>query len=249
MDGVPLSSDHVVIVEPLSAGGRLPAAARALGARVSAMTFDRAEVRLADAGRSQLDEAVRVDVGDEAEALWQLMRLHASHPITAVIPGDEPFAPLAHRLAAQLSLPTNDFAVESCALVQGLVDGRDLTIDTVSFGHDPELVHVTHELVTDGSLPEPTGERACSLATEVLRAFGLRVGPAHIELRLGSDGEPVLVEVAARLADGRILDLIELATGVDVVRETVRSFLGATAPEHTRSRHLAGRGSVGNGGC
>jgi hypothetical protein len=238
----------VVIVEPLGAGGRLPAAARALGARVSAMALDRGEIRIADACRSQLDELIRVDVGDEAGALWQLMRLHASHPVTAVIPGDEPFAPLAHRLAAQLGLPANDFAVESPAPVQGLVDGRDLTIDTVSFGHDPELVHVTDELVTGNPLPGPTGEWACSLATEVLRAFGLRVGPAHIELRLRPDGEPVLVEVAARLADGRILDLIELATGVDMVRETVRSFLGATAPEHPRSQQRVGRASISNGG-
>jgi biotin carboxylase len=70
----------------------------------------------------------------------------------------------------------------------------------------------------------------------VHEAYGIRVGAAHIELRMRA-GKPVLIEVAARLAGDRITELVELTTGVDMCRETVRSFLGAAAPQRTLTYH------------
>lgn len=320
---------HILVIEPLSAGARLPVAAHALGAEVTAMALDRGAVRLGEACRSHIDRLIHINVSDEAAVLGEVERLHAARPITAVIPGFELFVPLAHRLATRLGLLANepslvdatrlkdlmmdraldrglrvprthlvrdrrqameaaaevgypavvkasdstastdvykvhdeaalldrcariwrrppdedwDFPLESSALVQEFVAGPELSVETVSFGRGPALVNVTDKLVTDGphfvelghcvpsSLPELALEAVGSFAAAVHEAFGIRVGAAHLELRLRSNGEPVLIEVAARLAGDRIIDLVEEATGVDMCRETVRAFLGAAEPE------------------
>ncbi|WP_169811825.1 ATP-grasp domain-containing protein [Nocardia sienata] len=321
--------EHVLVIEPLSAGARLPAAAHTLGAEVTAMALDRGAVRLDEECRSHIDRLIQLNVSDEAAVLGAVERLHAARPITAVIPGFELFVPLAHRLATRLGLRANDsslvdatrhkdlmmdraraaglrvphthlvrdrrqalaaaaeigypavvkapdntassdvykvhdeaalldrcgriwrrppdedwdFPLASAALIQEFVAGPELSVETVSFGSGPALVNITDKLVTDGphfvelghcvpsSLPEPALEAVGSFAAAVHEAFGIRVGAAHMELRVRSNGEPVLIEVAARLAGDRIIDLVEAATGVDMYRETVRAFLGATAPE------------------
>ncbi|MFE1076060.1 ATP-grasp domain-containing protein [Streptomyces sp. NPDC058783] len=323
-------SDHVLILEPLSSGAGLPAAARVLGARVSVMALDTGSVRLDDSCRPWIDDLVRINLSDASAVVDAVERLHRAHPLTAVIPGFEFFVPLAHQLAARFGLPCNDlrhvdalrfkdrmaararacglriprtyvvgdegdaekagadvgypavvkapdttascdvykvrnrqellercariwrrpleedweYAVTPFALVQEFVAGPEVSVETVAFGSGPALMNVTDKLVTDGpnfvelghSVPSARGARELAaigqLAADVHEAYGIRVGAAHMEMRL-HDGEPVLIEVGARLAGGRIIDLIELAAGVDMTRETVRAFLGASAPERS----------------
>lgn len=325
--------EHVLVLEPLSSGARLPAAARALGARVSVMALNSGSVELDASCLPWIDELIQLNLSDEAAVVSAVARLHSRHPITAVIPGFEYFVPLAHRLAGRLGLRCNDLAhidalrfkdrmadrarqcglriprthavvderqaraagddvgypavvkapdtaascdvykvrdagelLERCAriwrrppeedweypvaataLVQEFITGREVSVETVAFGGDPALINVTDKLVTDGpnfvelghAVPAVLGPRELEavrrLAVGVHRAYGIGVGAAHIELRL-RDGEPVLIEAGARLAGGRIVDLVELATGVDMVRETVRAFLGAPAPERELGR-------------
>src|SRR5439155_22085321 len=62
-----------------------------------------------------------------------------------------------------------------------------------------------------------------------LGALGRGSGPAHTEIRLGPRG-PVVVEVNARLAGGRIPTLVRLATGIDLVGATVDAAVGADRP-------------------
>ncbi|TYB51467.1 ATP-grasp domain-containing protein [Nonomuraea sp. PA05] len=321
-------SEHVCIVEPLSSGAGLPAAAKALGAHVSVMALDAGPVRLEDSCRPWIDTLIRINVSDTDAVLRAAERLHDTHPITAVIPGFEYFVPLAHRLAARFGLACNDlrhidalrlkdrmaerarqcglriprthkvaterqalkaagdvgypavvkapdtaascdvykvrspeelleccariwrrppeadweYPVAAFALVQEMITGPEISVETVAFGSGPALVNVTDKLVTDGphfvelghtvpsALRGPELARVHRFAQRVHEAYGIRVGAAHIELRL-RDGDPVLIEVGARLAGDRIIDLVELATGVDMTRETVRAFLGARAPE------------------
>jgi hypothetical protein len=101
-------SDHVLILEPLSSGTRLPAAAAALGARVSVMALDTGPVRLDDSCRPWIDTLIQLNVSDPAAVAREAQRLDATHPITAVIPGFEYFVPIAHRLAARFGLRHND---------------------------------------------------------------------------------------------------------------------------------------------
>lgn len=62
------------------------------------------------------------------------------------------------------------------------------------------------------------------LAGRTLRALGLEVGAAHTEIKFTSDG-PRVIEVNGRIGGG-VPDMLRLATGVDIVKLTMRAALG-----------------------
>ena len=47
-------------------------------------------------------------------------------------------------------------------------------------------------------------------------ALGIENGPSYTQIRLGPDGRPYVVEVAARLGGGHDAELCRAATGVDL---------------------------------
>ncbi len=95
-------------------------------------------------------------------------------------------------------------------------------------GPEPHFVEVGHAVQADLG-PE---ERAAvdSYVSDVCRALGVSLGPFHCELRLGG-GEPVLIEIGARLAGDHICDLIELATGVSLPRIMLAAYAGLPLDE------------------
>jgi hypothetical protein len=62
------------------------------------------------------------------------------------------------------------------------------------------------------------------LAGETLRALGLQVGSAHTEIKLTSEGLRV-IEVNGRIGGG-LHDLLRLASGLEIVKLTMRAALG-----------------------
>src|SRR5207237_148005 len=80
-------------------------------------------------------------------------------------------------------------------------------------GRLPSVVECGHDFPVDGLPPG-----AAALAA--IEALGLGFGPAHTEIRLGRRG-PVVIEVNARLAGGRIPTLVRLATGIDLIGATI----------------------------
>jgi biotin carboxylase len=61
-----------------------------------------------------------------------------------------------------------------------------------------------------------------------LRALKLTWGPSHVELRLTAKG-PAIIEVNPRLAGGFIPELVRLAFGIDMIKETIRLAAGETS--------------------
>lgn len=59
------------------------------------------------------------------------------------------------------------------------------------------------------------------------RAVGVRLGPAHVEVKLGPHG-PVLMEVGARLSGARIPELWERYSDFDPFATTLSIYLGET---------------------
>src|SRR5262245_41323234 len=118
-------------------------------------------------------------------------------------------------------------------VVQEYVEGREYSVET--FGS--QVIGVTRKRLSDPPYFVETGhdfpacleaadEAAISLATRrALAALRVDWGPAHTELRLTDHG-PVIIEVNPRLAGGLIPELVRLASGVDLIRETTRLFLG-----------------------
>jgi S-sulfo-L-cysteine synthase (3-phospho-L-serine-dependent) len=66
-------------------------------------------------------------------------------------------------------------------------------------------------------------------ARRAIAALGLDWGPAHVELRYSGDGA-VVIEVNPRLAGGFIPELVRLATGVDLIDETLALVVGRARP-------------------
>ena len=109
-------------------------------------------------------------------------------------------------------------------LVEEHVTGPEVSVET--FGTDvvgvtakhlgrlPSFVEIGHDFPADGAVPPG----AAALAA--IEALGLGFGPAHTEIRLGRRG-PVVIEVNARLAGGRIPTLVRLATGIDLIGATI----------------------------
>jgi len=87
-------------------------------------------------------------------------------------------------------------------------------------------VELGHDFPTD--LPSHLHENIAAVAQSGLQALGLLWGPAHVELRVTANG-PAIVEINPRLAGGFIPEIMRLAFGVDVVRETIKLVVGEKA--------------------
>jgi len=100
---------------------------------------------------------------------------------------------------------------------------------------EPFFVELGHDF--PAGLPADVDKSIINVAQDALRALGLTWGPLHIELRLTPSG-PVIIEVNPRLAGGFIPEIVRLALGIDVVRETVRLAAGEK-PELRSSQRMS----------
>lgn len=101
-------------------------------------------------------------------------------------------------------------------------------------GAPPYFVEVGHDFP---AALAPAAEQAIQRTVQrTLAALGLGWGPVHVELRLTRAG-PAIIEVNPRLAGGYIPELVRLASGIDMITETIRLVAGGVAqlrPAHER---------------
>lgn len=119
-------------------------------------------------------------------------------------------------------VPGTEISVESI-----VVDGR-----TTSFAvHDKPLpTGPTFEEVyacTPTRLPRETVDRLYAATAAVHAAMDITMGVTHVEFRL-RDGEPLLLEAAARMGGGPIYRSVQLSTGVDMVEAALDLAMGRT---------------------
>ncbi len=134
-------------------------------------------------------------------------------------------------------------------LFEEYLTGPEVSVETVTFGGRTTVVGVTDKLLSSlpyfvemghafpSALAGPLVEACARVAVQALDAVGFDLGVAHVEVRM-SDGGARLIEVNPRAAGDRIPDLVELATGISLVSETLRMCLGQ-APDLTASRARA----------
>ena len=58
-----------------------------------------------------------------------------------------------------------------------------------------------------------------------LKATGVELGATHVELRL-TDGDAAIIEINARLAGGMIPEVVAHATGINLLEQQLRAYLG-----------------------
>jgi biotin carboxylase len=98
-------------------------------------------------------------------------------------------------------------------------------------GPRPHFVAMGHDF--PAALEPDVEEALCQVALGALKALGLGWGPAHTEIRLTVEG-PEIIKVNPRLADGLIPRLVKLATGIDLIRDSMR-LVSAREPRLART--------------
>lgn len=115
-------------------------------------------------------------------------------------------------------------------LAEQYVDGREYSVELLVRDGQALFANVTDKFLFPGPRPVERAHRvpaeipanlAATLGRHtmvVLGAIGFRTGIVHCEWIVPDDGVPHLVECAGRLPGGGILDIIQLAYGVELLR-------------------------------
>ncbi|MBT2454870.1 acetyl-CoA carboxylase biotin carboxylase subunit family protein [Streptomyces sp. ISL-86] len=127
-------------------------------------------------------------------------------------------------------------------LIEQKVTGQEYSVESLVQHGEPVFTSVTCKETTESgaqtfvelahSVPNASTEANGALLAanrRMLDALGFRDGIAHAEWRIGADGRPYLMEVAARTPGDGLLALYHLATGAPMEPEIVRIALGETA--------------------
>jgi cysteine synthase A len=142
-----------------------------------------------------------------------------------------------------------DLPTAGTVLIEEYVDAPEFSVEMFSWNGQTRCVGITEKTVTGlphfveyrHVFPAPlSGERAAALEDTVRRAVsaaGITFGATHTEVRLTADG-PVIIEINPRLAGGMIPELVQLATGTQLLDQQVRVAVGLP-PEPMRepARH------------
>jgi biotin carboxylase len=139
----------------------------------------------------------------------------------------------AARAVLAADLANSGIPAQQAVLLERYLDGPEFSVETFGtqvvgitakhLGRPPYFVETGHDF--PARLPVGDQNELVVTALAAVKALGLGWGPAHVELRLTSSGAAV-IEVNPRLAGGMIPDLIQLATGVDLITATVANAAG-----------------------
>jgi biotin carboxylase len=151
--------------------------------------------------------------------------------------------------AAQLLQRTvneRGMAVLPEALVEEYLEGPEFSVETFGdevigitrkhLSREPFFVETGHDFPADLG-PEISGP-INETVLKALRCLGLLWGPAHTELRWTVAG-PAIIEINPRLGGGFIPELVRLATGVDMIRETVKLAANSAADMRPTRKEFA----------
>jgi biotin carboxylase len=135
-------------------------------------------------------------------------------------------------------------SVSRRAILEEYVEGTELNGMVVVHAGEPRLLTLSDRLRPQGrgfgvgwihsypsALPPEALARARDLAFAAIRALGLHDGIAFPQLLVDAQGEPWLVEVAARIAAGQMADLVSFATGVNLFAIAIAQALGRPVPD------------------
>lgn len=138
-------------------------------------------------------------------------------------------------------------------LVEQFLAGEEFSVEALSVGTVHHVVAVTKKFIGGRTLverghvvPAPVQDVAresiLRYVKQVLDALGFHDCPSHTEIVLTADG-PRIIETHNRIGGDSIMDLVHLATGVDmydlVARQSVGEDVTAALPDHIECRQSA----------
>jgi biotin carboxylase len=138
------------------------------------------------------------------------------------------------------------------ALVEQYVEGPEFSVEGWADPGGTQLASITTKFVSEppnffelghiatSPAASPHGRLLTEFAERVVKAFEVGVGPFHIEARIAADGEPVLIELGARLAGDLIPELVRGGPGVDLYQAAIDAAAGRRHPGRPDSALSAG---------
>lgn len=81
------------------------------------------------------------------------------------------------------------------------------------------------------SMPLEKQEELCSELQRLISLLGMKNGVFNIEARLGVDGKVYIMEVSPRGGGNRLSEVLKMATGVDLIKNSVRACVGLPVEE------------------
>ncbi|MFJ9343373.1 acetyl-CoA carboxylase biotin carboxylase subunit family protein [Streptomyces sp. NPDC101733] len=144
--------------------------------------------------------------------------------------------------AAALRALLEEYPAHETVMVEGKVTGQEYSVESLVQHGELLFTSVTRKETTESgdrtfvelahSVPDTDPGAAAVLSAanaRMLELLDFRDGIAHAEFRLGADGRPYLMEVAARTPGDGLTALYHLATGRPLEPEIIRIALGESA--------------------
>lgn len=137
-------------------------------------------------------------------------------------------------------------------LLEEYIDGKEYSLEGIV--QDGVVVHfsTTEKFVSDQSefieighivnapIDQQLHTKIQNYVDQVIKVLGANHCPFHAEVRLRRDGEPVLMEIAARLAGDKIGDLLCLSRDINYFDYVYASYLGIKMPLVEMKNNYAG---------
>jgi biotin carboxylase len=131
---------------------------------------------------------------------------------------------------------------------------REVSVEVVNSASGSHVVAVTDKFLTPppyfaeiGHLVpsnDTENERVRLLAINACQALGINYGVAHVEIRIDHQGDPYVIEVAARPGGDGIMDLVERSYGINLYDLHIRSYLGLLKEGDWRAKQVFGTAAI-----
>lgn len=144
------------------------------------------------------------------------------------------------------------YKLSNALLVEEYIDGKEYSLEGVINGRQISHVSITEKFVSDQTdfieighivnspLEINLKQKIEQYVNEVINVLGATNCPFHAEIRIKSNGEPVLMEIAARLAGDKIGDLINLSSNINYFDFVYAAYLGQDLPKEEIICNYAG---------
>jgi carbamoyl-phosphate synthase large subunit len=114
-----------------------------------------------------------------------------------------------------------------CTCEGFVVDGKPFTLAMSDKEHYTDLPGVARTLTYPPAFPEAVSKRLAEANEAVIRAIGIPFGITHAEFMVDENGEPWLVEIAARGGGSRITSkIVPAVSGFEPVPALIRQLMG-----------------------
>ena len=145
------------------------------------------------------------------------------------------------------------FSQSEAIIVEEVVEGREFSVETITQDYETHLIALTEKHLCDEDsccfvedcqiipalVSEEVRDGVYTLASDVLRKLGANNCAAHTEIKIGPEGG-VVIEIGCRLGGDFIAShLVPLATGVDLLANTIRIALGESLNLETTRNEAA----------